>query len=125
MTIPQGSAYSFIVTINAVDSFLPQDLTAIDLANTTFTLYKAADLCTVTAGTTTITVIDAINGRLQVDLDETLTSSLTYERGDKVDGYYLKPVYQGKLTVKFTDSTPTRNAIVEGICVAPTGVTCV
>ena len=124
MTIPLGSEYTFIVTVMENDSFLPQDLTAVDLANCSFTLVRLSDLCKVVVGTATITVEDAINGRLRVSLDATMTSSLSYERGDKVDGYYIKPMYQGTVVVKFTDSTPTRIAVVPDIKVAPLGVVC-
>ena len=124
MTIPKGSEYSFIITVVEKDSFLPQDLTNIDLGNTIFKLTKLSDLCDVTAGTTTITIEDAINGKLKVVLDSTLTSSLSTNRGDAVDNYYLKPVYQGFIKIVFTDSTPIRTAIVDKIYVISTGETC-
>lgn len=124
MTIPKGSEYSFIITVVEKDSFLPQDLTNIDLGNTIFKLTKLSDLCDVTAGTITITVEDAINGKLKVVLDSTLTSSLSTNRGDAVDNYYLKPVYQGFIKIVFTDSTPIRTAIIDKIYVISTGETC-
>jgi hypothetical protein len=70
----------------------------------------------------TVTYLD---GKIKVDLDSTLTDSLTYLRGDAVDGYYLKPTYQGVINIKFTDGTPERTAIIEKVYVAPTGVVCV
>lgn len=69
----------------------------------------------------TVTYLD---GRIKVDLDATLTGSLTYSRGESVDGYYLKPTYQGVINIKFTDGTPERTAIIEKVYVAPTGVVC-
>jgi hypothetical protein len=125
MTIPKNSEFSFTITIIEKDSFLPQDLTNIDLPNTSFKLTKLDTLCDVTDGTVTISVLDAANGKLTVVLNSTLTNSLTSLRGDAVDNYYLKPVYQGVINVKFTDSTPERTAIIEKIYVAPTGAVCV
>lgn len=66
-----------------------------------------------------------LDGRIKVELDAIMTGSLNYLRGDAVDGYYLKPTYQGVINIKFTDATPERTAIVEKVYVAPTGVICV
>lgn len=179
MTIPKGIDYGFTITVVEKDSFLPQDLTNMDLVNSSFKLFKVSDLCLVTAGTTTITrpadvtygfedtttttaiyavgntILDTVtglvyqciqintvgmlltntsyftevtsylNGKINVVLDSVLTDSLVYSRGDAVDGYYLKPTYQGVINIKFTDDTPERTAIIEKVCVAPTGVVCV
>lgn len=65
------------------------------------------------------------DGKVKVVLDSTLTASLSHLRGDAVDGYYLKPTYQGVINIKFTDGTPERTAIIEKVYVAPTGVVCV
>ena len=124
MTIPKGLPYSFIITVIEKDSFLPQDLTNMNVPTSSFKLVGLSDLCDVTTGTVTLTVTDAINGKVQVDLDSTLTDSLTYLRGEAVDNYYLKPVYQGVINIKFTDATPERTAIIEKVYVAPTGVVC-
>jgi hypothetical protein len=125
MTIPKGSEFVFIVTIVQKDSFLPQDLTDIDLPNCSFKLTKLSDLCDVTAGTVNIEVADAVNGKLKITLSNTLTETLDVIRGEAVDNYYLKPVYQGLINVKFTDATPERTAIIEKVYVAPTGAACV
>lgn len=124
MTIPKGKDYAFNITVIEKDSFLPQDLTNIDLPNSSFELVLLSTLCKVEVGTTTIEVLDALNGVLKVSLDNVLTDSLEYSRGEQVDNYYLKPTYQGIIQVKFTDTTPDRTAIIEKVYVAPTGVTC-
>lgn len=124
MTIPKGKEYIFNITVIEKDSFLPQDLTNIDLPNSSFELVRNSTLCKVSVGTATLTVVDVLNGVIKVTLDSTLTDSLDYSRGDAVDNYYLKPTYQGIITVRFTDSTPDRVAIIEKVYVAPTGVTC-
>lgn len=118
MTIVKGKPYSFVVTVMQKDSFLPQNLTAFS-AMSTFELVHQDTMTKVTAGRATITVLDVVNGKLNVSLDSTLTSALSYERGEKVDGYYAKPVYTGILDIKFTDSTPERIAIIPAIRVAP------
>lgn len=125
MTIPKGIDYSFNITVIEKDSFLPQDLTNMDVPNSSFTLAKLTDLCKVDVGTVTLEVLDALNGVVKVTLDSTFTDSLSYSRGDAVDNYYLKPTYQGIITIKFTDTTPQRTAIIEKVYVAPVGVTCV
>jgi hypothetical protein len=72
-----------------------------------------------------IEVADAVNGKLKITLSNTLTETLDVIRGEAVDNYYLKPVYQGLINVKFTDVTPERTAIIEKVYVAPTGAACV
>lgn len=124
MTILKGKNYIFIVTVIEKDSFLPQDLTNMDIGNSSFELINLSTLCKVTSGTTTISIVDALNGILQIELDSVLTESLDYSRGDAVDNYYLKPTYQGIIQIKFTDSTLDRNAIIEKIYIAPVGVVC-
>lgn len=87
----------------------------------------ASELLTDTDNFTQITLEDIttyLDGKIKVVLDATMTDSLEYSRGDAVDGYYLKPTYQGVINIKFTDDTPERTAIIEKVYVAPTGVVC-
>lgn len=125
MTIIKGEEFTFIVTIIEKGSFLPQDLTDIDLGDSYFKLIELDTLDPVCTGTSTISVDDALNGRLKIVLDSNMTSALSVLRGDAVDNYYLKPVYQGIIHVEFTDTTPTRTAIIEKVYVAPIGGLCV
>jgi len=125
MTIPKGINYAFTITVMEKDSFLPENLTNMNIAASTFKLITLKDSCVVTTGTTTLSIEDAINGKVKILLDSTLTGSLVYERGEAVDGYYAKPTYQGVINIKFTDSTPERTAIVDKVYVVPTGVVCV
>lgn len=122
MTIPKGVAYKFIITVVEKDSFLPQDLTSMDVANSTFKLHSIDTLVNVVIGTTTLErLVPYTEGKVLVSLDSGLTSSLFSARGDAVDGYYLKPTYQGVINIKFTDTTPERTAIIDKVYVAPTG----
>lgn len=54
MVIPKGLPYSFTITIIEKDSFLPQDLSAMDLVNSSFKLVSLDLLCDVTVGTVTV-----------------------------------------------------------------------
>ena len=54
MVIPKNSDYNFTITVIEKDSFLPQDLTNMDINNSSFKLVKLDTLCDVTTGTTTI-----------------------------------------------------------------------
>lgn len=49
------------------------------------------------------------------------TASMVINRGDAVDGLYLKPSYQGIISVTFTDR-PAVTTLIDKIYVAPTGV---
>ena len=124
MEIPQGLDFTFKVTIIEQDSFTPQDLTNMDMINSSFTISTLSTLCSIEEGTAILEVINAIEGIITVTLDSTLTSSLVYERGDKVDNYYRKPTHQGILTIKFTDGTPDRIAVIGDIYIIPTGASC-
>ena len=120
--IPQGKEFVFRLKIYDADSFLPQDLTNLDLVNTNITIQKLSDLSTV-AGTIIFVVDgDPVDGWMLVTIPDTMTSLLTYSRGDSVDNYYLKPTYQAVFDIKFTDSTPSRVAVISAIKVVPTGV---
>jgi hypothetical protein len=61
-----------------------------------------------------------LGGRIKVTLADSFTDKMTPERGEKVDGYYLKPNYEGILTVGFTDpDVPTRTVLLEEVYVVP------
>ena len=65
------------------------------------------------------------SGQVYFVLPSLVTSALVTSRGEAVDNYYLKPSYQGVITVTFSDGTPSRTAVVEKIYVAPLGASCV
>ena len=124
MTIPEGKEFGMTITVLEKDSFLPQDLTNLSTGSSSFKLIKLSTLCEVTTGSATITILDAVNGQIQVVLDSTMTTGLEYSRGDAVDNYYLKPTYQAVISLVFSDSTPDRIALVDKVYVAPTGTAC-
>ena len=122
--IPKGKEYSFNVSVMEKDSFLPQSLvdnegaSILDIA--TFTLYNKDDMCEY--GNPVVgTVVDALNGVLKFTLTSAYTSNLKFERGAKVDGYYLKPVYSASVEVTFTDGTEPVIALMDKVYVAPLG----
>ena len=130
--IPKGKTYTFSITVLERDSYLPKDLADMDTANSSFQLVNRDTLVPV-AGTITMTRIadDKLlpgdpdtyaNGRVSVSIPNTVTSTLEYERGPKIDGYYVKPTYQGVVTVKFTDTTSDIVAVLQDICVIPVGI---
>ena len=130
--IPRGKTYTFTITVLERNSFLPKDLADMDTVNTSFSLIKSSDLSAVAGVITVARVTDSkvnqldpdtyLQGLLSVTIPDTVTATLAYERGTKVDGYYIKPMYEGIVTVKFTDTTSDIVAVVPSICVVPTGV---
>ena len=130
--IPKGKTYTFSITVLERDSYLPKDLADMDTANSSFQLVNRDTLVPV-AGTITMTRIaddkllpedpdTYLNGKVSVSIPDTVTSTLEYERGPKIDGYYVKPTYQGVVTVKFTDTTSDMVAVLQDICVIPVGI---
>ena len=117
--IPKGKEYKFTVRVIEKDSFLPQDLAT--MVSATVELINSSTGCAVDDTTPiTVTVLDALNGMLSVTMPADYTALLEVERGDKVDGYYLKPVYQCIITVKFSD-IPDILSIIDKVYVTPTG----
>ena len=130
--IPKGKTYTFSITVRERDSYVPKDLADMDTANSSFQLVNRDTLVPV-AGTITMTRIaddkllpedpdTYLNGKVSVSIPDTVTSTLEYERGPKIDGYYVKPTYQGVVTVKFTDTTSDMVAVLQDICVIPVGI---
>lgn len=119
--IPKGREYVFTITVLQKNSFLPQDLTALNLVTSKFELIKSSDLIKVTDTGVVLAVHDALNGILKVTLPSSYTGSLTYERGDKVDNYYPKPTYKALIYLDFTDTTPDRTVVVDKVCIIPVG----
>ncbi len=116
--IPKGQDFEFSIKVIEKDSFLAQDLTNMSTAK--FRLIKLDDSSLVT--TIDMVLVDATNGILKGSIANTVTSTLVLDRGSKEDGYYLKPVYQGSMTITFSDGTESINVLIDKILVAPTGV---
>lgn len=131
LRIPQGKDYKFFVTVLEKDSYLPKDLTNMDTVNSYFELVALSSLIRVFGSSTIARIPDKkinvndpdtfLNGRLSVMIPSTISSNLDYERGEKVDGYYLKPTYQGLLSVQFTDGTAEIISIIPDVYIVPTG----
>lgn len=121
-TIPKGREYVFTVKVLQKDSFLPQDLTALNTTTSSFELIKSSDLVKVTTPGVVMVVLDAVNGVLKVTLPNTYTTGLAYERGEKVDNYYPKPTYKALLHLNFTDTTPDRTVVIDKVYVLPVGI---
>lgn len=97
-TISKGSDNTFIFTIKQDNSTLP-----LEIVEETDTFF--ADLIALEDDNTDsnlinkiITVEDALNGKVSLDISEEETNSLATDKGSKVDRYYLRPTY--KLTLK-------------------------
>lgn len=130
--IPKGKTYEFGITVLEKDSYLPKDLANMDLVNSSFVLTKLDTLTNVAGAITMVRVPDPktpghesdpdtyVNGKLLVTIPSAVTATLEYERGSKIDDYYLKPTYQGLITVAFTDDTDIVS-VVNDIAVVPLG----
>lgn len=130
--IPKGKTYVFTITVLEKNSYLPRDLSAMNELTSSFGLVKLDTLVAVVGTITIDRIPDAktlptdpdtfVGGQISVTIPNTITGTLAYERGDKVDGYYLKPTYQGLLNIKFTDGSPDVDAMIPDIYVIPTGL---
>ena len=130
--IPKGKTYEFGITVLQKDSYLPKDLANMDTVNSSFILTKLDTLANVTGAITMTRVADLkapgheldpdtyLNGKLLVTIPAVVTETLAYDRGSKIDDYYLKPTYQGLITVVFTDDTDIVS-VVNDIAVVPLG----
>lgn len=134
--IPKGKDYTFTVRVMEKDSFLPQDLK--DMESATFELLNLDTMCNIGGVVIGTRIANPLNldsngdpiadtqytkGMLQFDLDSVYTGALEFARGDKVDGYYLKPTYTSLITVTFTAAsgiTPI-TAMHNKVYVSPTG----
>ena len=118
--IPKGKPYQFTVRVVAKDSFLAQDLT--DMATATFELIDIDNSCVYDVAQNGTVIGNPLDGVLKFSLSDTYTDGLTVARGDKVDGYYLKPAYQGVVTITFTDANiENRVTVIDKVYVVPTG----
>lgn len=130
--IPKGKDYTFSITVLEKNSYLPKDLELMDEAESSFTLVKLDTLAPVVGSITIVRVTDDklnvgdpdtyLNGRVSVTIPSAVTGALTYERGSKIDGYYLKPTYEGVVSIAFTDATSDIVAVLPNVTVIPVGI---
>jgi hypothetical protein len=132
LKIPKGKTYTFSITVLEKNSYLPKDLANMDMTNSSFSLVKLDTLAPV-VGTITLTRIPDtkilitdpdtyLNGKVSVSIPDTVTGDLVFERGDKVDGYYGKPTYEGVISIVFTNSTSSIVTVLTDIVVVPLGI---
>ena len=118
--IPKGADFTFTVAVKERDSFLAQDLT--NMATASIEIFEKAASCT--KFTTAMTVDDALNGILKGTLLALNTDTLVVDRGPKVDGYYLKPLYYASISITFIDATLPIFVLIEDVYASPSGVVC-
>ena len=129
LIIPKGKEFKFNIKVIEKDSFIAQDVTNLDLiaSNVKF-MNSATMLCIANTGTIIELIPDDpledpltyLNGMIGVTIPSTITALMEIERGDKVDGYYLKPTYQMIIELVFTDTTPSRVVVLDKVYVIPT-----
>lgn len=129
LIVPKGKEFKFSVKVIEKDSFIAQDVTNLDLiaSNVKF-MNSATMLCIANTGTIIELIPDDpledpltyLNGMIGVTIPSTVTALMVSERGDKVDGYYLKPTYQMIVDLVFTDDTPNRVVMLDKVYVMPT-----
>ena len=128
--IPKGKPYEFTVRVVAKDSFLAQDLSdGFELdgitPRTAVATFELIDWDTMLAYKTSIEGVvqgDPLDGIIKFSLLDTYTADLEVARGEKVDGYYLKPGYQGVVSITFVDAAiEDRVTTIDKVYVVPVG----
>ena len=125
--IPKGRKFIFTITVMEKDTLLTQDVQNFDISNSSVQFRELATMTCVPGNCVlqkipddaTASPLTYKGGRIEVTVPSTITIDMNYERGDKVDGYYLKPTYEGIITIAFTDGTPTRTVVLQDIYVIP------
>ena len=118
--IPKGKEFRFNIRVIEKDSFIAQDVTNLDTVNSSVKFINpATGVCLSNIGITIEKVPDYANGVITVTIPATITSLMTVNRGEEVDGYYLKPTYQMIVELVFTDSTPDRVVVLDKVYVVP------
>ena len=103
--VPKGREYTFTVKILDKESFLPKDLATMSAMTVDFISNTTNCKVDDTGNEISYTIVNALNGLVKVTVPAGFTNLLEGERGDKVDGYYLKPAYKCVITVKFSDDS--------------------
>lgn len=128
--IPKGKDFIFNIKVIEKDSLLPQDVETLDEISSTVefidiennTCIGPEDITIVRIpDDSTANPLTYLTGLIKISIPSTVTDQMRYELGDKVDGYYLKPVYKCSIDLQFTDTTQNRVVIIDKVLVAPTG----
>ena len=128
LIVPKGKEFRFSVKVIEKDSFIAQDVTNLDLIASTVKFMNSATLACIDNTGILIEIIPDdplatpltyLNGVVGVTIPNTVTALMEIERGDKVDGYYLKPTYQMVVELVFTDTTPSRVVVLDKVYVIP------
>ena len=125
--IPKGREFVFTVTVMEKDTLLTQDVENFDASNSSVQFRELATMTCVPGNCilqkipddATASPLTYKGGKIKVIVPNSLTTLMNTERGEKVDGYYLKPTYEGIITIAFTDDTPTRTVMLENIYIIP------
>lgn len=118
--IPKGKEFKFNIRVIEKDSFMAQDITSLSVSSSSVKFINpATSVCLSNTGITIEKVPDYANGVITVTIPATITSLMTVNRGEEVDGYYLKPTYQMIVELVFTDSTPDRVVVLDKVYVVP------
>ena len=129
--IPKGREFQFTLRIMEKDTFLTQNVATFDPTKSDVQFRQLSNMTCVPVSTGEITMekvpdditanpLTYAGGRIKVTLAATFTAKMNIDRGEKVDGYYLKPTYEGIFTVGFSDAAiPTRTVMLEEVHVIP------
>lgn len=118
--IPKGKEFKFNIRVIEKDSFIAQDITNLSVSSSSVKFMNpASGVCLSNTGITIEKVPDYANGVIRVTIPSTITSLMTVNRGEEVDGHYLKPTYQMIVELIFTDSTPDRVVVLDKVYVIP------
>ena len=128
LIIPKGKEFKFNIKVIEKDSFIAQDVTNLNLSASSVKFMNSSTLTCINNTGTLIEIIPDdplanpltyLNGVVSVTIPNTVTALMEIERGDKVDGYYLKPTYQMVVELVFTDDTPSRVVVLDKVYVIP------
>ena len=96
--INKGMNNEFIITIKQNNSTLPMVIDDADTFLVNFYNLETQEMeltvSLVANADGQVTVYDAPNGQIQINLDSTAVEAMVSERGESVDRYYLKPTYR-------------------------------
>ena len=88
--INKGMSNEFIITIKKTGSMLAMEISDTDTFEAKLLLAKDGSV----VATIPVSVEDAINGKVKLEISATIVDTLLVERGDKADNYYAKPLYR-------------------------------
>ena len=128
LIIPKGKEFKFNIKVIEKDSFIAQDVANLNLSASSVKFMNSATLACIDNTGILIelvpddplaTPLTYLNGVIGITIPSTITALMEVERGDKVDGYYLKPTYQMIVDLVFTDDTPSRVVVLDKVYVIP------